>query len=83
MNLEWMPFAVAIGGMSAMLMCWLLVQRLWARVFTTGDCDVLKLRAGCDACAHEGSCARPQRGAAGRATRQTAAPEGGTRIPNS
>lgn len=61
MTLDLTPFAITVGGMSAMLMTWLLVQRLWARVFVTGDCDVLQLRAGCDACAHDGHCVLPSR----------------------
>jgi len=83
MTLDLTPFAICIGGMSAMLMVWLLVQRLWARVFVAEDCDVLKLRAGCDACGHEGHCPQPSKRRSARATDPAADDEGGPRTLHS
>ena len=83
MALDLTPFAISIGGISAMLMVWLLVQRLWARVFIAEDCDVLQLRAGCDACGHEGHCPLPPKRRQAIATARDTADEGGPRTNHS
>ena len=50
------PFATAIGGVTAILMVWLAVQRVWARVFDVGDAHVLQVRDDCTGCTHGGTC---------------------------
>ena len=51
------PYLIAVGGITGMLMVWLLVQRTWSQVFAVGDADVLEVRAACDGCALAEQCA--------------------------
>jgi hypothetical protein len=54
--LDLTPYAIAVGGVTCLLAVWLLVQRLWARVFAVDDCDVLAVRNRCSRCT-EATCA--------------------------
>ena len=49
------PYAVAVGGILALLALWLLVQFAWRRTFAVGG-DALAARPGSGGCAHEDRC---------------------------
>lgn len=49
------PYAVAVGGILALMGLWLLVQLAWRRTFAIGG-DALAARPGCGGCVHEDHC---------------------------
>ena len=53
----------ALLGVTTILLCWLLVQAAWRRVFpeTPADEDILAGRLGCHGCACKSSCEEKKR----------------------
>lgn len=74
------PYAVAVGGILALMAVWLLVQRAWGRTFAVVD-DVLAERGGCGSCVHEDHCGRALLdGVCGEGADDSPAQRGDTRL---
>lgn len=56
MTLDPYPFAVAAGGIGAMCVLWIVVQRAWGRAFGMGGQDVLDARGDCGGCRRKDDC---------------------------